>query len=237
MPNKIEKLADGNFNVELETGEKFTGDALAVTEQLANSQQSTKKWAQGIKAENDTLKAAQSVQPPPVATQPPVDANEAQLQQYLLTQTAKALGYNSGDEYKADLAKVKGTVSEVSKSTALQQFFTQHPEFPGTPEANDAIGKIFDEKGWTEMTPDNLHFAHLEATHRNAKDPKQGYAPLSAEAVNSAWANQMSVASRQSAPPMLRGNNPELASQHQDAWTMPMADLRKAAIQQELGRK
>jgi hypothetical protein len=232
LPNKIEKLPDGNLNVELETGEKFTGDPLAVTEQLAKSQQETKKWAQGIKAENETLKAHPATPPPP-----PADANEKQLQEYLLNQTAKALGYNSGEEYKADLSKVKGTVQKVASSDALQSFFTSHPEFPGTPEANDMIGKIFDEKGWTEMTADNLHFAHLEAVDRHRRDPKQGYEPLSSEAINSAWANNMSAANRQNVPPMLRTGNPEGTQTGNDPYAMKMDDLRKAAIQQELSRR
>lgn len=234
MTNKIEKRPDGQIDVELETGERFSGDPLEVTTKMAEAHVSTKKWGAEWKQKAEAPPAATT---PNATPQSPADANEAQLQSYLLTQTAKALGYGSADEYKADLAKVKGTVSEVSKSNALQQFFTQHPEFPGTPEANDAIGKIFDEKGWNEMTADNLHFAHLEAIHRHGKDPKQGYEPLSSEAVNSAWANQMSAANRQAAPPMLRGNNPELSGTNQDAWTMPLADLRKAAIQQELSRK
>ena len=70
----------------------------------------------------------QKQQAPPVVAQP-VDTNEKQLQEYLLNQTAKALGYENGDQYKAELARVKSSVNEVSQSTALQQFFTSHPEY------------------------------------------------------------------------------------------------------------
>lgn len=231
MPNEVTKLPDGRISAKLETGEVFEGDALEVTQKMAEAHVNTKRWGQEWKQK------AETVQPASATVQPPVDANEKQLQDYLVNQTAKGLGYNSGEEYKADLAKVKGTVSAVAKSDALTQFFTSHPEYPGTPEANDIIGKIFDEKGWNDMTAENLHLAHLEAVYRHQRDPKQGYEPLSAEAVNSAWANNMSQANRQTPPPMLRGNNPELTSGAPDPYNMPIADLRKAAIQQELSRK
>jgi len=218
MPNEVTKLPDGRISAKLETGEVFEGDPLEVTQKMAEAHVNTKRWGQEWKQKAEA--------PPP------------QLQEYLLNQTAKALGYESGDQYKAELTRVKGTVSAVAQSNALQTFFTQHPEFPGTPEANDMIGKIFDEKGWTDMTADNLHFAHLEAVDRHRRDPKQGYEPLSADAVNQAWANDMSRANRQPAPPMLRTNNPELSGQNNnDPYAIPLADLRKAAIAQELSKK
>ena len=229
MPNKIEKLPDGNLNIELETGERFSGDPLEVTQKMAEAHVSTKRWGQEWKQKAEAV-------PPPQSTtqQAPVDPNEKATQDWLLNQTAKALGYNSGEEYKADLGRVKSSTEEVSKQTALQQFFTQHPEYPGTPEANDMIGKIFDEKGWKDMTADNLHFAHLEALDRHRRDPKQGYEPLSTEAVNSAWANNMQQASRPSAPPMLRSNNPEVGSGGTDPYSMPMDQLRAQAIKAQL---
>lgn len=234
MPNKVEKLPDGTLEVALETGEIFKGDPLEVTQKMAEAHVSTKRWGQEWKQK------AETVQPPNTTNQttnPPADPQEAQLQEYLLNQTAKALGYTSGDEYKADLAKVKGTLSSVAQQDALTKFFTSHPEYPGTEEANATIGKIFDEKGWTDMTAENLHLAHLEAIYRHQRDPKEGYEPLSAETVNAAWANNMQQSShrQQAAPPMLRGNNPEAGSPNQDPYAMPLDQLRKQAIQQQLG--
>lgn len=230
MPNKIEKDAEGNLTVELETGEKFTGDPLAVTQKMAEAHVSTKRWGQEWKQKAET---------PPVVTPPPTDAanQEKQLQEYLLTQTAKSLGYNSGDEFKADLTRVKTSTAEIQKSTALQTFFTSHPEFPGTQQANDAIGKIFDEYGWTDMTSNHLHLAHLEAMNRYQRDPQQGYQALSEKEVSEAWAGRMSQSNRQP-PPMLRGNSPDISQGGgKDAWNMPMNDLRAAAIKQQLEGK
>ena len=232
MPNEVTKLPDGRISAKLETGEIFEGDPLEVTQKMAEAHVNTKRWGQEWKQKAETVGT-----PLPPAAQQPVDPNEKATQEWLLNQTAKALGYNSGEEYKAELARVKSSTEEVSKNSALQQFFTTHPEYPATPEANDLIGKIFDEKGWTEMTADNLHFAHLEALDRHRRDPKQGYEPLSAEAVNSAWANNMQQASRNSPPPMIRSNNPEIGSGNPDPYAMPLADLRKMAINQELNRK
>ena len=228
----LAKLPDGNLEVKFDTGEVFSGDPLEVTAKLAESRLTARGERDQWRQKAETVSTA-----PPPASQQPIDPNEKATQEWLLNQTAKALGYNSGEEYKAELTRVKSSTEEVSKQTALQQFFTQHPEYPATPEANDLIGKIFDEKGWTEMTADNLHFAHLEALDRHRRDPKQGYEPLSAEAVNSAWANNMQQSSRVNPPPMLRSANPEFTSGNPDPYAMPLADLRKMAINQELNRK
>lgn len=234
MPNEIKSLENGRISAKLETGEIFEGDAIEVTTKLAEAKTSTRRYADEWKSKYETLEAQRAA--PPVVQATP-DANEKQLQEYLLNQTAKALGYDNGEQYKAELTRVKGAVSQVSQSSALQQFFTVHPEYPATPEANDLIGKIFEEKGWTDMTADNLHFAHLEALDRHRRDPKQGYEPLTAEAQNAAWANQMQAANRQPPPPMLRGNNPEQLTSGVNPYSMPLNDLRKQAIEQELSRK
>jgi hypothetical protein len=237
MPNKIEKLPDGKFNIELETGEKFNGDPLEVTEQLAKSQQETKRWAQQIKAENEALKAAHPATPPNGQQPPPADPQEKQLQDYLLTQVGKGLGYDNADQFKADLTKVKSSTEEIAKSTALQTFFTNHPEYPGTEAANDTIGKIFDEFGWKDLTAEHLHLAHLEAVNRHQKDPKSGYQPLSEKEISESWAGRMAQANRQAAPPMLRGNSPDANSGYDDPYKVPMEKLRQDAIKQELERR
>lgn len=236
MPNKIEKLADGNYNVELETGEKFSGDPLEVTTKLAEAQVNTKRWGQGFKQELETLKAT-PVQPATAAVQPPVDANEAQLQQYLLTQTAKALGYGSADEYKADLARVKGTTEKVNNQLVASEFMSLNQDFPNTPEAIDALSKKIDEMRW-DFNTQSMTAAHALLVREHGADQTKGYAPLTAEQINSTWANNMQQASRQAAPPMLRTSNPEMASpQGSDPYAMDMEALRKAAIAQELARK
>lgn len=236
MPNKIEKLPDGNLNVELETGEKFSGDPLTVTEKLAEAQVNTKRWGQGFKQELETLRAA-PVQPPPATTQPPADANERQLQDYLLNQTARALGYGNADEYRADLMRVKATSEKMGNQIVATEFLSLNQDFPNTPEAIDALSNKIDEMKW-DFSPQSMTAAHALLIREHSTDQAKGYAPLTAEQVNSAWANDMHKASRQTPPPMLNTGNPEISGGGQnDPYAMPLADLRKAAIQQELSRK
>ena len=231
MPNEVKQLENGRISAKLEDGTVFEGDPLEVTTKLAEAKMNTVRWGQEWKQKAE---AVQPVQPTPATTQPPVDANEKQLQEYLLNQTAKALGYNSGEEYKADLAKVKGTTESLETNNAITQFFTNHPEYPGTQDANDVIGKIMEERGWS-LTAGNLEAAHLVALDLHKKDAKQGYEPLTAEQINAAWANNMAAASRQAPPPMLSGNNPELAGGAMDnPYAVPLDQLRKDAIRKQL---
>src|SRR5271165_4535279 len=188
MPNKIEKLPDGNFNVELETGEKFSGDALAVTESLAKSQQETKRWAQQIKTENETLRAQHTALPN--ATPQPADPQEKQLQDYLLNQTAKALGYNTGEEYKADLMRVKGTSDKVNNQLVATEFLALNQDFPNTPESVEALSKKIDEMHW-DFNTQSMTAAHALLVREHGIDAQKGYAPLTAEQINSTWANNM----------------------------------------------
>jgi hypothetical protein len=62
------------------------------------------------------------------------------------------------------------------------------------------------------------------------------YQPLSSEQIQIANGVAPQQQTRQAAPPMLRTNNPELTNAPPNPWDMPMQELRKAAIQQELNR-
>lgn len=233
MPNKIEKAPDGKISVELETGEKFSGDPLEVTQKMAEAHVSTKRWGQEWKTKAETP----PVQTPPNAAQPPADANEAQLQQYLLNQTAKGLGYENADQFKADLQMVKGTTAKVNHQLVATEFMALNQDFPNTPEAIDALSKKIDEMKW-DFSAQSMTAAHALLVREHSTDDKKGYAPLTAEQINSTWANQMSQANRTQAPPMLRGNSADLSqSGGVDPYKIPLNDLRAAAIQQELNRK
>lgn len=231
MPNEIKTLENGKISAKLETGEVFEGDALEVTTKLAEAQVNTKRWGQGFRDELDTLKKT-----PPSVTTPPPDPNEAQLRSYLLNEFGKGLGYESGEQLKADLGKLKGSTEEMSKNMALQSFFTMHPEFPGTESANAEIGKIFDAHGWKDVTAENLHLAHLEATYLHTKDPNRGYEPLTEAQVSETWAANMAKSNR-TPPPMLRSGSPDANPNQQDPWNMPINDLRNMAIRQQLEQK
>ena len=235
MPNDIQKMPDGKIIAKLETGEVFEGDPLEITQKMAQAHVETKRWGQTFKQEAETLKAARATQQQNT-TPPPADANEAQLQQYLLNQTAKALGYDSGDQYKADLKRVKGTTEKVNHQIVAAEFMNLNQDFPNTPEAIDALSKKIDEMKW-DFSAQSMTAAHALLVREHSTDDKKGYAPLTAEQINSSWANQMSAANRTQAPPMLRGNSADTSQQGPDVYKMPLNDLRAAAIQQELSRK
>jgi len=240
MPNEIKTLENGRISAKLETGEVFEGDPLEVTTKLAEAQVNTKRWGQGFKQELETLKS-QPVQPPPATAKPPEDANEAQLQQYLLTQTAKALGYGSADEYKADLMRVKGTTEKVNNQLVATEFMALNQDFPNTPEAIEALSKKIDEMHW-DFNTQSMTAAHALLVRENSIDNTKGYAPLTPEQINSAWANNMQQANRQAPPPMLKTNNPEISSgsgelSYAQLLNLPSSELRKMAIAQELAKK
>lgn len=235
MPNEIKTLENGKISAKLETGEVFEGDPLEVTQKMAEAHVSTKKWGQGFKQQFETLQAQHATPPPPTTVQPPVDANEAQLQQYLLTQTAKALGYNSADEYKADLQKVKGTTEKVNNNLIVTEFFNLAPDFPNTDAASAALAKKIDEQHW-EFSPTAMLAAHTLLIREHSVDPTKGYAPLTSEQINATWANNMAAYNRRNAPPMLRGNGVD-SNPPVNPYAVPLEQLRKDAIAQELNRK
>jgi hypothetical protein len=234
MPNKIEKLPDGNLSVELETGEKFTGDALAVTEKMAEAHVNTKRWGQEWKQKAETPHQQPNNVPGTASQQPMVDPQEKQLQDYLLNQTAKALGYDSADQYKADLMKVRGTTEKVNNQLVATEFLALNQDFPNTPESVEALSKKIDEMGWG-FDQQSMTAAHALLVREHGTDPAKGYAPLTAEQINSAWANNMQQASRPGAPPMIHGQSPDAQRQSQnEPWNMKMDELRAAAIKQQL---
>lgn len=228
MPNKVEKLPDGKMHIELETGEVFDGDPLEVTNKMAEAHVNTKRWGQDFKAKYE---ASQQ----PVTTDP----QEAQLQNYLLTQTAKALGYNSADEYKADIQRVKKTTDEVNNQLVASAFLAQAPDFPNTRESIDAISKKIDEMGWGFDTQ-SMIAAHALLVREHASDNTKGYAPLTAEQQNEQWAANLRASNRPTPPPVIPGASPDAGQQGFNPWdtkSVKLEDLRAAAIRQQLEGK
>lgn len=238
MPNDIKKLDDGKFSVKLETGETFEGDPLEVTTKMAEAHVNTKKWGQQNKTAAETAQqqfdAYRTAHPEPVAAVAQPNPQDAQLQSYLVEQWAKGLGYKSADEAKAVLGKVVSTSEEVNNQLVASAFLAACPDFPNSPESIEAISKKLDDMKW-EFTPQSMIAAHSMIVRENSQDATKGYKPLTSEQINAQWANDMSNASRRGTPPpMVRSNNPENQSGAPSPYTMPLADLRAAAIKQQL---
>src|SRR5437016_1134053 len=158
MPNEVKQLENGKLEVKLETGEVFTGDPLEVTNKMAAAHVETKRWGQGFRDQLETLKNQPPVPPaaPPVPTP---DPNEAVLQNYLLEQTAKALGFSSGAEYKQRMEVANRTIDNLTDQDKAASFMYACPEFPNDQEAIDKLGKKIDELGW-DFTPQSMIAAH-----------------------------------------------------------------------------
>lgn len=217
MPNKIEKLPDGNFNVELETGERFTGDALSVTEKMAEAHVNTKRWGQEWKQKAEAVQ--QPVQAAP--EQHAVDPQQKATEDWVATTAAKGFGLGSAEDLKRQWQDVMAFTEQAKSNMAITQFYQMHPEYPGSQAAHDVIGKIMEERNWP-LSADNLEAAHLTAMQRKLYEP----VPVG---------NSQGQQYRPTPPPMLQGSNPEQYTGNADPYNMTLADLRKLAIQQQLG--
>jgi hypothetical protein len=235
LPNKIETLPDGNLNVELETGEKFTGNPLEVTAKLADAQVNTKRWGQGFKQELETLR---STPPPQPVQQQPVDQNEAQLVNYMGEMWAKWAGYPDGNAAKRTLGKIVTTTDKIDNNLAAADFLNLNQDFPNTPKSVEILSHKVEEMGW-DFSPQSMTAAHALLVREHAQDQTKGYAPLTQQQISETWSQNLQASNqRPTAPPMLQGSNPEQSSGGQlDPNTMSMADLRKLAIQQQLQQK
>ncbi len=242
MPNEVKTLEGGKLSVRLETGEVFEGDPLEVTNKMAAAHVETKRWGQSNKQAAETtqqqLDAYKASHPEPVVQSTNANPQDAQLQTYLVDQWAKGLGYQNADEAKAVLGKVVNTTEEVNNQLVASAFLQACPEFPNSPEAIEALSKRIDDMKW-DFSPQSMIAAHAMLTRENQSDGTKGYKPLTPEQMNSQWANDMSNASRRGTPPpMVRSGNPENQSGVPNPYAMPLADLRAAAIKQELeGRR
>ena len=119
-------------------------------------------------------------------------------------------------------------IAQYEDDRLAMNFASRCPDFPGTTEASDALVSIVQGNGW-QYNVDSLQAAHLLAVRNHV------YVPLSAEAQQAANGNAAPM-SRPNAPPMLQGSNPEFTNAPPDPYNMPLGDLRKQAIKQELER-
>ncbi len=229
MPHhELKTLEGGKIEVTLETGEKFSGDPLEVTAKLADSKVETRRHYEGLattaQAEVERLKT----QPAPVVQpQTPTEVQEKQWQDYIVEQTAKGLGYENAEQFKTDLSKVKGVTAEVENQAVAANFLQSCQDFPNTPEAIEALSKKIDDNKW-DFSPQSMIAAHTMCVRENQ------YKALTPDEINQTWANNMQAATtRSSPPPMIRSNNPEGNSSANDPWSMPLDNLRKAALAQK----
>jgi hypothetical protein len=228
--SKVTQLEDGQIRVELVTGEIFTGDSLSVAQKIADANVNTKLWAR--------QKVAQAQQPqhtPQLNQQPeiiPPATQQKSIADYWAAEQADALarhfGFSNESEMVADYQSITQFREQYNDQLTAMEFMSRCPDFPQTEQANQALLGIVEANGW-QYTPDNMQAAHLLAVQNHV------YQPLTQEQIQAAT-GVAPQQSRATPPPMIRGNSADVGNPPQDPYNMPMDQLRKADIKQELDR-
>ncbi|SRR6266446_559943 len=249
MPNKVEKLPDGNWILEGELGERFSGAAETVMPAVLKSQQDTKqayqeqkRENQTLKEENDRLKAAQSTVATPAGPQPTAD--QVSLRNFLTTEFAADLGLTPEQlrAVPAMLTNHHEALADWRRQVADSTFQHQHPDFPNTDAASEAL--VARAQKDFEVDIDAVALANpsraaalLGAAHLSCINDKV-YVPLTMDQQNQALISE-ARARENRPPPMIPGRSPDAASTDYDPWSkdVKLEDLRAAAIRQELEGK
>jgi hypothetical protein len=113
-------------------------------------------------------------------------------------------------------------LEQFKNQNIVSQFFMEHPEYPNTDQANNALETIINRNGW-EWTPDSMAAAHALAVQGRA------YQPLSQQeiAVANGYAPEVR---RPSPPPIPRSGSPDNNAAPFDLWTEPLDQQRKRIL-------
>jgi hypothetical protein len=232
---------DGKVTMKLATGETFPDlpnqnrDALR---KLGESKVNTRRHYENLAQQQQPANGQQTqVQPHEQPQAQPANnptAENQSLTDWFLDETAKRFGYQNGAEMVADQnaryqrEQQNNEVFEQFKNqNIVSEFFSSHPEYPNTDQANNALETIINRNGW-EWTPDTMAAAHALALQNRV------YQPLSQQeiAVANGYAPEVH---RPTPPPMPRGGNPETSTPVQNEWEMPLDQLRKRALGAQTG--
>jgi hypothetical protein len=232
---------DGTFDAKLVTGETFRGfkadenrDAIR---KIAESQVNTRRHYESLMQQQPANGQQTQVQPQEQPQAQPANnptAENQSLTDWFLDETAKRFGYQNGAEMVADQnaryhreQQNNALLEQFKNQNIVSEFFSAHPEYPNTDQANNALETIINKNGW-EWTPDSMAAAHALAVQNRV------YQPLSQEqiAVANGYAPEVH---RPSPPPIPRGGNPENNQPTMNEWEMPLDQLRKRALGAQTG--
>ena len=251
---KIEKADNSpTTTVRLESGpEVFTAnDPLELTNQLANSLEEKQKVivslrGQAAEAEEWKSKYEATIQAQQAATQASADPNVAYWKNLSADAVAQSLGYANAAEHRLEEERKREQLEYRNWKDVVTEFDAKHPEFNG---ANGAAEKLVDDafeayglsrfyKGFDEFArKDPKTAATILDRELAAKYYTGEWKPMTPEEQAIANGHKTQQVQRGTAPPMLSGSNPEQSGGQQEPWNMPLDELRKQAIQQELNRK
>jgi len=250
----VTQNADGTLHVEYATGERFDGDALTVTQQIGKAHVNTKIWArqqreraqqqpQNGNGNVDPLIPASQVQYDQQYDSPILEAGQTAIPDESfaqLNQMATLLGYSDANEMVSDQLTLRAKTDQIAQELAAERenrenhetaavFLAQNPDFPNNEQSINALDQIIARNN-LDWSPENMAMAHTYAVKNGL------YQPLSLEAQQQA-AGLAVQATRPTPPPMIRSGNPESGFRTADVHSMPLVELRRLAIQQELEGK
>jgi hypothetical protein len=155
---------------------------------------------------------------------------------------ASALGYADANELITDQLALRAKTEQIAQELQAEKqnrqnreiaavFLAQNPDFPNTDESIKMLDGLITRNG-LEYTPENMAMAHSYAVKNGL------YQPLSREEQQVA-AGLAVQAQRPTPPPMIRSSSPESSAWQSghDPQTMPLEELRRLAIRQELEGK
>lgn len=234
---RISKTDDG-VKVELPSGEVFQGSTDEVLNKLAKSNAHGRAYADEWKNHYREVQTRlnDGWTPPQNQQQPDLGQQYSSISDYWTDQQAeqvsnalaKRYGFSNEQEMVQYFKRNEEIGQSIEDRALASDFYTAHPEFPGTDAASDILTGIIEQNGW-QWNINSMEAAHALALQRGM------YQPLSQELIAAANGTGPVQQMRPTPPPMVRhGGNPEIHSQPQDDWSIPLAELRARAIKAQL---
>jgi hypothetical protein len=229
---------DGTIQVKLITGEIFKGEPQDVMQQMARAQVNTKRWAQQQReqAQQHTIHPQSQSQAggngngtaAPVPDSTNGNGEVPSFGEWAADEQARALGFSDRNELLQWGNNINQTISRTNEFMEQQKlravtadFMARNQDFPGTPEAIEALTVMVAKNGW-DPTAENYEVAHNHLVRTRA------YAPLTPE---------QPQRNRLAPPPMIRSDAPDATNRDLDLWTEPLAAQRARIIREQLAQK
>jgi len=195
---------------------------------LGESKVNTRRHYESLLAAQQQPANGQQLQPQAQPADGAANENQS-LTDWFLDETAKRFGYQNGAEMVADQnaryqreRQNNEVLEQYKNQTIVSQFFMEHPEYPNTDQANNALETIINRNGW-EWTPDSMAAAHALAVQHRV------YQPLSQQEI--ALANGYAPEVHRPAPPPIpRSGSPDNNAPAFDLWTEPLDQQRKPIL-------
>jgi hypothetical protein len=220
---------DGKVTMKLVTGETFPDlpnqnrDALR---KLGESKVNTRRHFESLLAAQQQPANGQQSQP---QAQSPASESPS-LTDWFLDETAKRFGYQNSAEFIADQnaryareQENNALLEQYKNQNIVSQFFSEHPDYPQTPQSDAALEQIINRNGW-EWTPDTMAAAHAISVQNRV------YQPLSQHEIQLANGGYAPEVHRPTPPPIPRAGSPENAAAPIDLWTEPLDQQRKRIL-------